>query len=631
MKQCPVCNEEFDEQRVFCPRDGATLVADAARDPLVGRVLDGKYRLEARLGRGGMGDVYRARHMLIGDLVAIKVLRRDLIESSDAVERLRREARAARHLRNPHAIHVIDFSATEDGIVYLVMEYVEGQSLRDLLARERTLSPARAAAIVAQIAPALDEAHQHGIVHRDLKPDNVMIERGGDGGDFVRVLDFGIAKFDGGDTRGGALTSEDVILGTPYYLSPEQCGAGPVGPWSDVYSLGVLLYELTTGAVPFDGRTPMEIASRHLFSTPRPPRELAPDLSEEAQAVILKAMAKDPRDRYASAGELASAFAVAVGAGASRLETADVASGPLRGPAPPTARVAHRITEPDPIARTTHGAELAVPSRSRRAWFAVAAVALVIGAFALWLMVSGPRGARSPAPAAEMVFVPAGEFLMGSDTTRRECQDEHPPHSVFVPAFYIDRTEVTNTQFRAFCDATGRPYPPGPGWDPNYFLEKPDYPVINVTWKEAGDYAKWAGKRLPTEAEWERAARGDDERTYPWGNEVRPGVVTVDGTSDGYANTAPVGSFPEGAGPYGCVDLIGNVFEWTADWYDAYPGSDGSWDEKGDTGFKKRVIRGGAYTGRIDAPDGIARASERFCEKPEYRSENLGFRCAKTP
>jgi formylglycine-generating enzyme required for sulfatase activity len=227
-----------------------------------------------------------------------------------------------------------------------------------------------------------------------------------------------------------------------------------------------------------------------------------------------------------------------------------------------------------------------------------------------------------------MVLVPAGPFTMGSENPRPDCQDEHPPHAVDVAAFYIDRTEVTNAEYRAFCDASGRAYPANPGWDPAYFVARPDYPVINVSWKDAGDYAKWAGKRLPTEAEWEKAARGTDDRTYPWGAEPRDGVTTVAGTADGYEFTAPVGSFPSGASPYGCLDMIGNVFEWTDDWYEPYPGSDGSWDKKGDTGFKKRVVRGGSFTSRADA---VARASERFCEVPDYRTVNLGFRCAKTP
>lgn len=619
MKSCGTCQEEFDDRRVFCPNDGATL--EPASDPMIGIVLDGKYRIEERLGRGGMGAVYRARHLLIGDTVAIKVLRTDLAESRDAVERLRREARAARHLRNPHVIQVIDFSATADGLVYLVMDFVDGQSLRELLARESRLEPVRAAVLVTQIAGALDDAHAHGIVHRDLKPDNVMVETLADGSEFVRVLDFGIAKL-GGDTRPSTLTADDVILGTPCYLSPEQCGAGEVGGWSDVYSLGVLAYELVTGRVPFDGAKPTEVARKHLFSEPRPPGELAPGLGEQAEATILKAMAKEPEDRYASAGAFAAAFEAAVG----REGLADTATLSRRAVVPETARILGRPTDQ----------EVRSPRRRTPGWLPWALLALSGAVLATVLVI--PRSGTSPAsppsssPAApdSMVLVPAGEFLMGSSTGREDCQDEHPPRAVFLPDFFIDRTEVTNAEYRAFCDATSRPYPPPPGWDAGYF-EKGDMPVINVTWKDASDYAKWAGKRLPTEAEWEKAARGTDGRTYPWGEALRAGLTTLDGRADGFDAIAPVGSFPDGASPYGCLDMVGNVYEWTADWYAPYPGSDGSWDRRGDTGFKKRVVRGGDFKGRLDRPFGITRASERFCEPPDYRGANLGFRCVRTP
>jgi formylglycine-generating enzyme required for sulfatase activity len=229
-----------------------------------------------------------------------------------------------------------------------------------------------------------------------------------------------------------------------------------------------------------------------------------------------------------------------------------------------------------------------------------------------------------------MVLVPAGPFVMGTDERRPNCDDERPAHVVDLPAYYIDVTEVTNEQYRLFCDGTGREYPPPPGWDSDYFLAKPDYPVVNVTWKDADDYAKWAGKRLPTEAEWEKAARGVDERKYPWGNELQPRVAAGPGAEDGYEYMAPVGRFPAGASPYGCQDMIGNVFEWVADWYDRYPGSE-NWDTRGDTGVVKRVCRGGSYRSIDGEESGMARASTRFCEKPEYRSVNLGFRCARTP
>ena len=626
MKRCPVCAGEFEDRRIFCPHDGATLRTVDTADALVGRVLDGKYAVEEHLGRGGMGSVYRARHLLIGDEVAIKVLRPEMAQNEDAVERLRREARAARHLRNAHTINVTDFSATEDGLVYLVMEFVRGRSLRDLLRAEGRLDPLRAARIAVQVADGLDHAHQHGIVHRDLKPDNVMIAEGPDGTEIVRVLDFGIAKLTEAETKLRTLTNEDTILGTPCYLSPEQCSGGAVGPWTDVYSLGVMLFETTTGDVPFDGRTALEVARQHLMADPPSAKRRNPALDAEVDAVFARALAKEPEDRYPSAGAFAAAFAAAVGAGAGAALAPTAAAPRERGAGGRPTRAVPRETVPDAPARDT----APEAKRPRAAWRLPVAVVLVVGAVAGlgWAVFGG----RSPAPArdpfAGMVLVTAGPFTMGSDTTRPDCQDEHPVHVVDLPAYYIDRTEVTNAEYRAFCDATGRAYPSNPGWDADYFLSRPTHPVINVSWKDAGDFAKWAGKRLPTEAEWEKAARGTDARAYPWGAAFVPGATTVAGSADGFEYTAPVGSFPAGASPYGCLDMAGNVFEWTADWYQPYPGSDGSWDTKGDTGFKKRVVRGGSFTAE---PDAVARTSERYCEPPDYRTVNLGFRCAKTP
>lgn len=651
MKRCPACNGEFDNRRIFCPDDGVTLRSVEADDPMLGRVIEGKYAVEEQLGRGGMGAVYRARHLLIGDHVAIKVLRADLSDHEDAIERLRREARATRNLKSPHTVGVIDFSATEDGMVYLVMEFVQGTVLRTTLESERRLGLGRVVGIVNQIAEALDQAHEHGIIHRDLKPDNVMLESGKDGRDFVRVLDFGIAKLSSTETKLRTLTTDDVILGTPCYLSPEQCGSGAVGPWSDVYSLGVMIFEMVTGQVPFDGRSALDVARQHMFSEPPMPSKILPGLSEPVEAVILRSLAKDPEDRYRSAGELARAFdqAVALAGPDDLAATLDVVKPPTpdlhdTGARPRSVTLGELdadVTTPPGRKDTSRIAFDVPPTEStrkpgRRTW-----VLVVVSIFVLcvsgWVIVQSKifRTSRpSTDVASDMVLIPAGRFQMGSDTARPDCQDEHPPHAVDLPAFYLDRTEVTNQEYKAFCDATGRQYPPEPGWDPEYFLGKPDYPVINVTWQDANDFAKWMGKRLPTEAEWERAARGDDGRLYPWGDKPQDGVTTVAGLSDGYEYTAPVGSFPAGASPFGCLDMIGNVYEWVDDWYQPYPGSDGSWDQKGDTGYKKRCIRGGSFTAKaelVDATGGIPRASERYCEKPDYRSVNLGFRCAKTP
>jgi formylglycine-generating enzyme required for sulfatase activity len=233
-----------------------------------------------------------------------------------------------------------------------------------------------------------------------------------------------------------------------------------------------------------------------------------------------------------------------------------------------------------------------------------------------------------------MVRVPAGTFTMGSS----EYDDEKPVHDVYVDEFWIDKYEVTNRQYKRFCDATDRSYPLDPDFlgMPNYFENKPEYPVVNVSWEDAQAYCAWAGKRLPTEAEWEKAARGTDSRKYPWGNAAPSGSrcnyadKRTDyswrdrNADDGYARTAPVGTFPAGASPYGCQDMAGNVWEWCSDWYDKdYYGNTAKNNPGGPSSGSSRVIRGGSWICHATN----LRCSDRFDSDPASRHYNLGFRC----
>ncbi len=283
-----------------------TLV-EAPVDRLIGQVFDGKYRLDERLGGGGMGTVYRATHLLIDRPVAIKVLSQRFVGDETAQQRFRREARAAGHMQHPNAVTVTDFGATGDGYLYIVMELLEGQTLRELLAREGPLDPARAVSIILQASAAVGAAHEGRLIHRDLKPANIFIEQRPNLPAVVKVLDFGVAKFmveEHEDDDYNTLTQVGAIIGTPRYMSPEQCtGAAQLTPASDIYSFGVILYEMLAGVVPFSAETPLALAMKQVTESPRPLREIVPGIPEELERVVNHALAKNPGDRPPNANE----------------------------------------------------------------------------------------------------------------------------------------------------------------------------------------------------------------------------------------------------------------------------------------------------------------------------------------
>jgi len=309
MLQCPRCGRRFSNDVLVCPADHTPLQADATIadvpiDPLLGQIFDEKYRLEARLGGGGMGTVYRATHLLIDRPVALKVLSQRFVGDETAQQRFRREARAAGRMQHPNAVSVTDFGTTADGYLYIVMELLEGHTLRDVLMREGPLDVARAVSIMLQTSAAVAAAHDAGLIHRDLKPGNIFIAHRADTVAVVKVLDFGVAKFaveEQADDDYQTLTQVGALIGTPRYMSPEQCsGSGPVTPASDVYSLGIILYEMLSGATPFNAETPLAIVFRQVSEPPPPLPESVP---QKLRAIVERALAKDPMKRFANAEE----------------------------------------------------------------------------------------------------------------------------------------------------------------------------------------------------------------------------------------------------------------------------------------------------------------------------------------
>jgi eukaryotic-like serine/threonine-protein kinase len=265
------------------------------------RLLGGRYELDGVVGRGGMAEVYRARDIRLDRVVAVKTLREDLARDQTFQARFRREAQSAASLNNPSIVAVYDTGEDDSGgshIPYIVMEYVDGRTLRDLLREDRRLLPERALEITDGVLRALDYSHRNGIVHRDIKPGNVMLTRGGQ----VKVMDFGIAR--AVSDAQATMTQTAQVIGTAQYLSPEQARGERVDARSDLYSTGCLLYELLTGRPPFLGDSPVAIAYQHVRENPIPPSRVDPEVPQWADAIVLRAMAKDPRDRYQSAAEM---------------------------------------------------------------------------------------------------------------------------------------------------------------------------------------------------------------------------------------------------------------------------------------------------------------------------------------
>ncbi|HVH48122.1 MAG TPA: serine/threonine-protein kinase, partial [Labilithrix sp.] len=311
--RCPSCHQNVEGTPPFCSYCGAALPREAAPDPLLGRVIQGKYKIIQLLGEGGMGAVYVGEQMLGANVrkVAIKTLHAHLSRDEKIRARFQREVGTLASLEHPNTVQVFDFGTMEDGHLFIVMELVQGRSVSDVLDKDGPLPPARVDKIVSQIGGSLAEAHAKGIIHRDLKPDNVILSDRAGQRDFVKVLDFGIAKRSGEEDRNEAkLTQQGMVLGTPPYMSPEQFTGAALDARSDVYSLAVMAYEMLTGTLPFVAATAFEWATLHMTAAPKP-IDTAPNaaaIPEAMRSPIMRALAKSSDQRFASVNEFIDRF-----------------------------------------------------------------------------------------------------------------------------------------------------------------------------------------------------------------------------------------------------------------------------------------------------------------------------------
>ncbi|GAB4577947.1 MAG: hypothetical protein Fur0022_06790 [Anaerolineales bacterium] len=695
---------------------------------LIGLQLD-EYRLETLLGQGGMARVYRAIDTKLQRYAAIKVIDTPYLNDADYLARFEREARAIAQLEHPHIVRLYRYGEAQ-GLLYMAMQFVEGADLGAVMQAYRKdgqwMPFEEVLRIIQEIAAALDYMHTKGVIHRDLTPSNVMLAQDGQ----AFVADFGLSLLTEVGTRG-------EIFGSPHYMAPEQAvSSAGVVPQSDLYALGVILYEMLTGRVPFMIGEPLEIAMSHV-RTPLPaPRSFRSELSPEVEGVLQKALEKNPKDRYQTGAQFATA-----------LETAfHAARTPVHSPAEPPSvpsvpeRVAERLTEPPvppapgPKPRKRLGLRIA---------FAVLFLTLVVlggwytfverrialpgqfpsmGALStpVPLFTSSPSPtptptyppSKTPEPPTQtlepiptatftqapsltpteppaptltsttassptsapptsptpipttpplitlreldqmpIVLIPGGTFNMGANPDDALAEmDERPQHPVTLNRFYLDQYEVTISQYAMFlatngghapaaclgltCVKTsfealdshliwngGTIYQAEPGFE--------NHPINFVTWYGAQAYCEWVGGRLPTEAEWEYAARGTDARLYPWGSEPPDPTHALFNT--GFEALLPVDAFPGGASAFGIWGMAGSLWEWTADWYaeDYYansPAANPLGPEEG--AFRDpRVLRGGGWD---SLPEDL-RATARQAAEPLNGGPfgaNVGFRCA---
>lgn len=737
MKECQVCKSCYSDDVASCPKDGSATTQTLPGEP----VLEGKYQIEYRLGQGGMGIVYKARHAYLKTQLAIKVILPDLVGNDpQLVTRFRQEALAAAAIRHQNVVSVTDYGVIDGTVPFLVMEYVEGESLHDLLARVGKLQPDQALDLISAVCAGVGAAHHQGIVHRDLKPLNIMIcSDKPNMTQAVKILDFGLAKIKSGELLGSFIQAQTTgLMGSPYYMAPEQWADEEPDSRADIYSLGVMLYQMLAGDVPFKGSSIPAIMKKHI-SDPAPTLAAGGvPASPDLEAAIAHALQKDYKKRTptveAFVNELTSAIRPrGTGAIGKVTQALPVSSVKILSKPPKASvfvdnvsvgetrengilllegmqsgnhqlRVSHdgfqdwlgdivcdgtpkevvaELRKPGEDSKTaipkpdvsipggeagefatvvsTKGASDQMAKTVQQNWSPGTIITPdgtvfvpkkktsglllgIVGIFALLLVgalgvaiayFSGATGgnsnvrvvpAASPTPeepiVADLVSIPGGTFMMGRDDGR---EPERPAHQVTVEGFEMDRTEVTNREYFQFIRETG--YRPVPAhWvNDRPVPEQEKMPVRFVNQDDIKAFAEWRSKRdgttyrLPTEAEWEYAARsGAKNYMFPWGNDFDPkcAVTDKDNTEPEAVGTA---SCPN---EWGVVDLIGNVYEWTGSKAALYPGNKGTIRETKEPRF---MIRGGAALNKSSGEFAVT-STFRADVEASKRDKELGFR-----
>ncbi len=695
MRNCHHCQKPITGDEVFCPHCGARRPDTGLQS---GQRVGRHYRVEGVIGQGGMGQVVRATHELTGQVVAIKTLSPHLAADPGLRERFLQEARALAGLDHANIMTLHTF-LEDEGKLFLVMQYIDGQDVDAMFRRCGGLSPRASIPIFQGALRGLGYAHRQGIIHRDLKPANIMVTRDGR----VKLTDFGIALI-----RGGLrLTVTGAQVGTVFYMAPEQIQGDVAKPRSDIYAMGVSLFEVLAGRLPFEGDD-YTVRKGHVEDPIPDIRQFRPEVPEFVVTALQRSLAKRADQRFQTAEEFCDALGEwgevlplvecplcgskhPVGEGVScsscgkdelcsfhiieeyhmcrpcvQLDSRASSLQEQPGVAPVShhSKVHSKIqskvqqaTQP-PAQRSTNNvmiervtpthSDVAAPGQKLSGVNTPADFSPQVASSAPISGFGGPAQTPNPASVSimparahtssgqtlpphittsdrtEMVLIPEGYFILGA----HDEPNANPPKRCYMRAYYIDRNPVTNANYERFVKETNHPAPKH--WlEPNEHSERyfsPEFtlhPVVNVTYDDALAYARWVGKRLPSEAEWEKAARGTDSRLYPWGGDWVDGMAHF-----GAPTTCPVVSHAKGQSPYGVYDMLGNVWEWVADWYSAE--SYKQMQETAPTGppqGKYRVIRGGGHTD----PLRTVRVTTRNFRPPHLPGVAVGFRCVLDP
>ncbi len=574
----------------------------------------GRVRIDKYLAHGGMAEVYLGTHLTLDRQVAVKVLHSYIEENSDLLARFHREAKVVAGLRHPNIVQIYDFDAV-DGHPYIVMEYLKGPTLasylRELHGRNERIQPHQVARLLKALTASLDYAHEQGVIHRDIKPGNILLhKKTGEipldqplTNDVEAILtDFGLVRI----ANSASQTASGMVSGTPAYMSPEQARGDSIDHRTDIYSLGIVLYEMLAGRVPFEADSSLTVIYKQINDPPPPISGISPAV----QKVIDQALTKKPEDRYPTSSNMAVDFYLAIGM-SREAET-------IINALPEEARSVHsNVYGSSP---QTASSQVPMPASRKKVWIGVGAflvlglITLLIGGFFLFSRLTGavetpvnnetpvtsPASATGDLPSAEgMVEIPSGTYMVGS----LAGDDYHSaPQETLLDGFWIDKYQTTYDQYMQFLTATNG--------QSQEILGAGNHPVRGVTWDQAVAYCSWVNKRLPTEAEWEAAGRGSgpNPQLYPWGEDPAADGKVLDLPSQ---DTYEVGSLPFNQSPFGVYDMVGNIWEWVGEPYAEIPSG-------------SKILRGG----RFGLP--ILDLAYRLSVLPydERYVKFAGFRCA---